>query len=203
MTDCSWLQVLLTEDFAKLIWGRVDGGEAAAAEETAWAKLQEVANLLIVAPAAGSGGKNSGTENDALAYTTVAGLKAALTPRGGEPPVLIAESAAGFEIAEQVVAPNEVGEAGKVSGGSQTAVGVGLFRIAIKLAANVAGVVPVTDLLLAAEKGKGQAVSEREGSGIVAGAAPLFVLVGDAAVTAHYRLGVGVNHAFANVRDLR
>ena len=107
--------------------------------------------------------------------------------------MLIAESVAGSET-DRPVAPNEVGEAGKVNGGSQTAVGAGLFRIAIKLAANVAGTVPVADSLPVAANG--EPVSE----GVPP--APLFVLVGDAAVTAHYRLGVGVNHAFANVRDL-
>ena len=41
------IQVLLNEEFAALLWGRVDGGAAVAAEETAWAKLQEVTAFLI------------------------------------------------------------------------------------------------------------------------------------------------------------
>jgi hypothetical protein len=56
---------------------------------------------------------------------------------------------------------------------------VGLFEIEVHLA--------------------GWAAAELQPSAAALG--PVVVLAGDASVTAHYRLGVGVNHAYSNLRD--
>lgn len=162
------------------------------AEGRAWQKLLEVANLLIVPhPNASSTSLETGKRNrdvkggdagaNAVAYPTVEALKAALTPPGGQPPRLLGSA----DSSDTAPHPTEVGGAGSGDGGDAagtqlSTVGAGLFRIEINLSSSLAGTVPETALVEQLQLSKTT----------TAPALPMFALVGDAAVSAHYRLGV-------------
>lgn len=164
------------------------------AEARAWEKLLEVANLLIVPHSNTSstsispaGAKQTGGLNDGgmragdVAYPSVEALKDALTPPGGQPPKLLGV-AGGSDTAQH---PTEVGDArtsdkAAAAAAQHTAVGAGLFRIQINLARTLAGTVSESVLAEQLQLSKTGGTPTR----------PMFALVGDAAVTAHYRLGV-------------
>jgi hypothetical protein len=117
-----------------------------------------------------------------VAYPTVDALKAALTPPGGQPPRLLGPA----DGTDTVPHPTDVGHAGSSKDGLTAAaaqlstVGAGLFRIEINLSSMLAGTVTETALAGQLQLRKTTAAPAR----------PIFALVGDAAVTAHYRLGV-------------
>eukprot|EP01043_Picozoa_sp_COSAG02_P034262 COSAG02_NODE_2387_length_8986_cov_12.395184_2_plen_190_part_00 len=162
------------------------------AEERAWQKLLEVANLLIVPHSNASstpletvkrhrGSTGGDTSGNTVAYPTIEALKAALTPPGGQPPRLLRPA----DSNDTAPHPTEVGGAGRSDGDDAAAaqlstVGAGLFRIEINLSSSLAGIVAETALAEQLQLSKTSTTAAR----------PMFALVGDAAVTAHYRLGV-------------
>lgn len=150
-----------------------------------------MANLLIVPHSNDSSTDASptavdqpaeGTEFTVMAYPTVEALKAALTPPGGQPPRLLGAA----DSSDTPQHPTEVGRTSSSDGAAtvltaqHTTVGAGLFRIEINLASDLAGFVPKSAL------SEQMQLSETSGTAV----RPMFALVGDAAVTAHYRLGV-------------
>ena len=164
------------------------------AEARAWEKLLEVANLLIVphlntsstsksaVGAKRTGGlKDGGMRAGDVAYPSVEELKVALTPPGGQPPRLLGVA----DGRDTVQHPTEVGDASSSdqaapAAAQHTAVGAGLFRIQISLASTLAGIASESALAEQLQLSKSSGAPTR----------PMFALVGDAAVTAHYRLGV-------------
>lgn len=109
-----------------------------------------------------------------------------LRPTGAEEGGGVEETSAVPQLAKPVFEDVVALRAALRDDGSGGAAGAGLFEIEINLANWTAAELPAgTPATLARPPQLG----------------PVVVLAGDAAVTAHYRLGVGVNHAYSSLAD--